>query len=191
MVGIFSWCLVEILKIKWDVICVWTCDMTSRGYFGKMNSTLGSVLPLAMFLQDPFPKSDIWKIPATWNLSKRPDWNPKSKEAAFTDWGPGQPNGRAVQNCACLRKFNGYRFNLNSLDHLYIIRSFQPQCYWSVPDLSNILPWISSQKVGRLRLHHLFLAQYLPENDWPANNQVMLFLFNLGNNFPSLTFLFL
>ena len=34
--------------------------------------------------------------------------------AAFTDWGPGQPNGRAVQNCACLRKFNGYRLDLNS-----------------------------------------------------------------------------
>ena len=31
-------------------ICVWTCDMTSRSYFGKQNSTLGSVVPLAMFL---------------------------------------------------------------------------------------------------------------------------------------------
>ena len=30
-------------------ICVWTCDMTSRSYFGKMNSTLGSVVPLAIF----------------------------------------------------------------------------------------------------------------------------------------------
>ena len=30
-------------------ICVWTSDMTSRSYFGKMNSTLGSVVPLAMF----------------------------------------------------------------------------------------------------------------------------------------------
>ena len=30
-------------------ICVWTCDMTARSYFGKMNSTLGSVVPLAMF----------------------------------------------------------------------------------------------------------------------------------------------
>ena len=30
-------------------ICVWTCDMTSRSYFGKMFSTLGSVVPLAMF----------------------------------------------------------------------------------------------------------------------------------------------
>ena len=30
-------------------ICVWTCDMTSRSYFFKMNSTLGSVVPLAMF----------------------------------------------------------------------------------------------------------------------------------------------
>ena len=26
------------------------CDMTSRSYFGKMNSTLGSIVPLAMFL---------------------------------------------------------------------------------------------------------------------------------------------
>ena len=31
-------------------ICVWTCDMTSRSYFGKMNSTFGSVVPLAMFI---------------------------------------------------------------------------------------------------------------------------------------------
>ena len=29
---------------------VWTCDITSRSYFGKMNSTLGSVVPLAMFV---------------------------------------------------------------------------------------------------------------------------------------------
>ena len=28
------------------------CDMTSRSYFGKMNSTLGSVVPLAMFVFD-------------------------------------------------------------------------------------------------------------------------------------------
>ena len=33
-------------------ICVWTCDITSRSYFGKMNSTLGSVVPLAMFLNN-------------------------------------------------------------------------------------------------------------------------------------------
>ena len=30
-------------------ICVRTLDMTSRSYFGKVNSTLGSVLPLSMF----------------------------------------------------------------------------------------------------------------------------------------------
>ena len=30
-------------------IYVLTSDMTSRSYFGKMNSTLGSVVPLAMF----------------------------------------------------------------------------------------------------------------------------------------------
>ena len=33
-------------------ICVCTCDMTSRIYFGKMNSTLGSVVPLAMFFSN-------------------------------------------------------------------------------------------------------------------------------------------
>ena len=41
--------------------------MTSRGYFGKMNSTLGSVVPLAMFCTkrcddktlSPFAKQDI------------------------------------------------------------------------------------------------------------------------------------
>ena len=31
----------------------WTSDMTSRSYFDKMNSTLGSVVPLAMF--KPYP----------------------------------------------------------------------------------------------------------------------------------------
>ena len=31
--------------------------MTSRSYFGKMNSTLGSVVPLAMFFRDAFPES--------------------------------------------------------------------------------------------------------------------------------------
>ena len=36
---------------RWNVIkiFVWTCDMASKSYFGKMNSTLGSVVPLAMF----------------------------------------------------------------------------------------------------------------------------------------------
>ena len=29
--------------------------MTSRSYFGKMNSTLGSVVPLAMFYFSPLP----------------------------------------------------------------------------------------------------------------------------------------
>ena len=30
-------------------ICFRSCDMTSRSYFGEQNSTLGSVVPLAMF----------------------------------------------------------------------------------------------------------------------------------------------
>ena len=31
-------------------ICVKTCDLNSRSYFGKMNLTHGSVVPLAMFV---------------------------------------------------------------------------------------------------------------------------------------------
>ena len=36
---------------RWNLIkiCVWIRDMNSRSYFGKMNSILGSVVPLAMF----------------------------------------------------------------------------------------------------------------------------------------------
>ena len=33
--------------------------MTSRSYFGKMNSTLGSVVPLAMFTKEPTGSSRI------------------------------------------------------------------------------------------------------------------------------------
>ena len=29
-----------------------TCDITTRSYFGKMNSTLGSLVPLPMFKSD-------------------------------------------------------------------------------------------------------------------------------------------
>ena len=38
---------------RWNLIkiCVWIRDMTSRCYFGYMNSILGSVVPLAMFLK--------------------------------------------------------------------------------------------------------------------------------------------
>ena len=44
-----SWYLVMILKMNLIKIYVWTSDMTSSSYFDKMNSTLGSVVPLAMF----------------------------------------------------------------------------------------------------------------------------------------------
>ena len=46
-----SWYLVMILKMNLIKIYVWTSDMTSSSYFDKMNSTLGSVVPLAMFLK--------------------------------------------------------------------------------------------------------------------------------------------
>ena len=38
------------LRMKFE-LCVITHNMTSRSYFGKMNSILGSVVPLAMFYE--------------------------------------------------------------------------------------------------------------------------------------------
>ena len=46
-------------------ICVWTCDMTSRSYFDKMNSTLGSVVPLAMFVKASQKASFLWGLCGT------------------------------------------------------------------------------------------------------------------------------
>ena len=53
--SMFSWDfeVVSWLRFwRWNLskLCVRTHDMTSRSYFGKMNSTLRSVVPLAMFL---------------------------------------------------------------------------------------------------------------------------------------------
>ena len=56
----------------------------------------------------------MWAMPSSETgalVAEYLDINYRNKVAAFTDWGPGQPNGRAVQNCACLRKFNGYRWD--------------------------------------------------------------------------------
>ena len=45
----WSKCLVEILKMKLDQDLCLNLLYDPLGYFGKMNSTLGSVVPLAMF----------------------------------------------------------------------------------------------------------------------------------------------
>ena len=45
---------------RWNLIkiCLRTCDVIKKSYFGKQNSTLGSVVPLAMFsLFNTVPKS--------------------------------------------------------------------------------------------------------------------------------------
>ena len=46
----WRWCLVEILKMKFnqDLCLNWYDPL---GYFGKLNSTLGSIVPLAMFIK--------------------------------------------------------------------------------------------------------------------------------------------
>ena len=41
-------------------ICLRTCDMTQRSYFGKQNSTLGSVVPLAMFVLSTVSAAKAW-----------------------------------------------------------------------------------------------------------------------------------
>jgi len=47
--GFWSECLVEILKMKFEQDLCLNLWYDPIGYFGKMNSTLGSVVPLAMF----------------------------------------------------------------------------------------------------------------------------------------------
>ena len=46
----WSWCMVEILKKKFDQDLCLNLWYDPLGYFGRMNSTLGSVVPLAMFI---------------------------------------------------------------------------------------------------------------------------------------------
>ena len=46
---LWSWILVEILKMKFDQDLGLNLWYDPTGYSGKMNSTLGSVVPLAMF----------------------------------------------------------------------------------------------------------------------------------------------
>ena len=48
--GFWSECLVEILKMKFDQDLCLNLWYDPTGYFGKLNSTLRSVVPLAMFI---------------------------------------------------------------------------------------------------------------------------------------------
>ena len=50
-------------------LVTWTCNITSRSYFGKMNSTLGSVVPLAMFI------NCIWVVSLTEDYNLRQSAN--------------------------------------------------------------------------------------------------------------------
>ena len=70
----WSKCLVEILKMKFDQDLCLNLWYDPIGYFGKMNSTLGSVVPLAMFLRQPIKgqslncqRHDPLHCPAPWS----------------------------------------------------------------------------------------------------------------------------
>ena len=64
---------------RWNLIkiCVWTCDTTSRSYFGEMNSTLGSVVPLAMF---HFTAISLWWL---FHITALPHWSPRPPPGLF------------------------------------------------------------------------------------------------------------
>ena len=55
----WSKCLVEILKMKFDQDLCLNLWYDPIGYFGKMNSTLGSVVPLAMFKHEFSPNHGL------------------------------------------------------------------------------------------------------------------------------------
>ena len=77
----------------WDFflkpICVWTCDMNSRSYFGKMNSTLGSVVPLAMFTNDRLVPSYI-KSTTTTNSNTRTTIGDMRRSRSTMQYNSGQ-----------------------------------------------------------------------------------------------------
>ena len=62
---------------RWNLlkICVWTCDMTKTSYFGKLNSTLRSVVPLAMFTDiisafNQIQGKEVWSYKITFSYYK-------------------------------------------------------------------------------------------------------------------------
>ena len=71
-----------------------------RRYFLKINSDSGG----DRFHDHWLPISDE-QVEGEWRHSAT------NEVQTFFDWGPGQPNGGDVQNCGCLRKFNGYRWD--------------------------------------------------------------------------------
>ena len=68
--GFWSECLVEILTMKFEQDLCLNLWYDPIGYFGKMNSTLGSVVPLAMFsFEHRFWFIIVWSI--AWLKVKR------------------------------------------------------------------------------------------------------------------------
>ena len=63
--------------MKFIKFCVSTCDMTKISYFGKPNSTLGSGVPLAMFVN--FTKG--WFLRRVLQLKR--ESSPAKKEVDF------------------------------------------------------------------------------------------------------------
>ena len=111
---------------RWNLIkiCVWIRDMTSRSYFGKMNSNLGSVVP---------------SQPPCWGCKKTTDQaavlcrvaSPSpacSSTSARVDNSISGPMGPpiACQSCA--------------LSHIYLVKyTVQPTPVWGVPCPCNAL----------------------------------------------------
>ena len=74
---------------RWNLIkiCLRTCDMTYRSYFGNQNSTLGSVVPLAMFKYDMRNQNDI-KRTHCMSFASRNLYDSWQKAAQETYWSP-------------------------------------------------------------------------------------------------------
>ena len=78
------WCLVDASSRfwRWNLIkiCVRTSDITLRIYFGKQNSTLGSIVPLAMFLNKALRSYSVGELVFSGRLAQMV-------------WCPVPPNG--------------------------------------------------------------------------------------------------
>ena len=96
---------VKTLKIYLIKICVWNCDMASRSYLGKMNSTLGSVVPLMIRWASILPRGS-WtacllgfvKIKASWPGSIGACWVRTCRGRQDFVFGKWNPNPQRMKN---------------------------------------------------------------------------------------------
>ena len=133
---------------RWNLskLCVRTHDMTSRSYFGKMNSTLGSVVPLAMFTF--FPQNPLfWFFRARASEPLKAQRISSSSPVESKGWYPKNKPQRAHLDLGVMPAFVLQVVHGDN-PMLFIVQmhhnSDQEQCLTSIVELTTIEIWSTS-----------------------------------------------